>query len=150
MNGKLKIFGLIAIGFVAVFIAASTILQILTEVESAENIQSVAWLPLSATNVSYAKNYNRRYFEFDITEAEFTKWANEYLISEISKPIGVTRYTIMVDDPDVVPADIEANPHYTAIITNGLADKHTQSNHGGYTVVFDRDQKRAYFESARR
>ena len=106
MNGNLKLFGLIAIVFAAVFIAVSTILPILTEIETAENLQSVAWLPPSATNVSYARNYNRRYFEFDISEAEFTKWANEYSLSEISNPINVTRYTIIVDDPDVLPADI--------------------------------------------
>ena len=150
MDGNLKIFGFIAIGFVAVFIAASTILPILTKVESAESLQSVAWLPPSATNVSYAKNYNRRYFEFDISEIEFTKWAREYSLAEISNPIDVTRYTIMIDDLGALTADIQGNPRYTAVISNGLTDSHTQSNHGGYTVVFDRDRGRAYFESARR
>ena len=147
MNRNLKIFAILALGLFAIFIAITALLPILSAVETKENLPAVAWLPSSASNISYSKNYNRRYFEFDITEPEFRKWAKDYSLAEISNPIHVTRYTIMLED---LNADVTSNPRYTALISNGLCDSHAQSNHGGYSIAFDRDQKRAYFESANR
>lgn len=150
MNRHLKVVTILAVGFGLILYAVFAILPLLSRVESAENLPSVTWLPSSANNVSYARNYNRQYFEFDITELEFVEWANAYSLNEISKPIHVTRYTIMIDQPTALNTDVTVNPRYTATISNGLADSHTQSNHGGYSIAFDRDRKRAYFQSARR
>lgn len=150
MNRHLKVVAILAVGFGLIAYAVFAILPLLSKVESAENLPSVTWLPSSASNISYARNYNRQHFEFNITEPEFVKWANAYSLNEISKPVQVTRYTIMIDGPSALNADVTVNPRYTATITNGLANSHTQSNHGGYSIAFDRDRERAYFQSAGR
>ena len=148
MAGKKKFLVLGILGIVTLYFTSTTVLHGLTAVESAENVESVPWLPDTASNISYSKNFNRRYFEFDVSEPAFCEWAKDYSISEISEPFHISRYAIMIDNPDSV--DVDNDPRYTAVIANGLSASHTQSNHGGYSLAFDRDSDRAYFRSSSR
>ena len=150
MRGKLAVLAVTLLGGAAVYVALAIVLPALTKVESATNLPTVEWLPPAASNISFSRNFSNRYFEFDISESEFSEWAKDYSLGEIAKPIQVPRYTRMLDNPSVATSDMDNDPRYTATIANGLADSHVQSNHGGYIIVFDRDQNRGYFKSASR
>jgi hypothetical protein len=129
----------------------------LAHFETAENVARVSWLPNAASNVSYYKSYGFTAYEFDISEAEFRKWARRYELNEIGdSPIEVMRYQyvgtyapVRKDNPSLIDdakfaewaADVQAE------VGNGLYFSERRANGGGVTVAFDRDSRRAYFQS---
>jgi len=149
MRGKLSVLAATLVAVSIVYVVLAVILPALTKVESATNLPSVKWLPAAASNISFARNYNNRYFEFDIPEDDFIIWAKDYSLEEISAPIQVPRYTRMLDNSNTT-LDMDNDPKYTAVVTNGLTDSHVQSNRGGYILVFDRKETRGSFKSASR
>jgi hypothetical protein len=122
-----------------------------------------SWLPKAASDVSFARTCNWQYYEFDISEPEFVRWASRWELSEIDEPFFVTRFSVL-DSPGALydgPRDVlerrsgslipENLPGYTAQITEGLCYHHyDEKRHGGVYVAFDRGTSRAYFHSAAR
>jgi hypothetical protein len=147
---------IVVLGVVGFFVVANQMFRVLTRVECGENLQSVDWLPDSATKISYAKCYNWDLYEFDIAENDFLIWADRFELSEITEPFYITRYNIddsrVFDGPEsFLGGKLEAVPEYTAMITNGLFYyDYKEHNHGGIYVAFDREDQRAYFHYAAR
>ncbi len=130
----------------------------LTQIETAESVASVDWLPDSATNVSYYRSYLNTAYEFDIDESEFRKWSR-WDITEITEPVQMSRYLAFSKprpQEPVNPTEEEqiaftSENHERGItIRNGLYYGHTQRNGGGVWVAYDRQTGRAYFRSAPR
>lgn len=119
----------------------------------------VDWLPTDASNVSFARTYAWEYYEFDISEPAFLKWASHWQLNEIQEPFYVTRYTIIGSPPPTSTYDgprqlleaLDIEPpkepsRYTAEIRNGLMYYfHNERTHGGTYIAFDRTTGRAYF-----
>ena len=103
-----------------------------THIETGENVQSVDWLPASATSVSFYKSYSFTAYEFDIPESDFIDWA-WWDLKPITKPVRVVRYCYFSspDAPD-------------ATVTEGLHFVSEQSDGGGVWVAYDRKIGRAY------
>lgn len=117
-----------------------------TRVEYGRNVASVAWLPSSATNVSYYKSYSFTSYEFDISEAEFKAWA-WWDTEPISTPICVMRYDYPTAEKQ---AYVEHSEGSYACVTDGLGYTYRQSNGGGIQVAYDRKLGRAFFHSSPR
>jgi hypothetical protein len=124
----------------------------LTQFEAAENVARVAWLPESASNISYYRSYNYTAYEFDMSEDEFKKWI-WLSVEPITKPVEVRRHSfITASRPDLGPnptlEELEAwEAIGTATIVNGLYHLHRRGNGGGVDVAFDRNKSRVYFQS---
>lgn len=159
--------GLLIVTFlVVVGVGLRNVYDVLTKVEQGRSLPNVAWLPNAASNVSFARSYNWRYYEFDISEAEFRHWATTWELSEITVPFYVTTFRFLDSQEPPIrirydgPRDYlerkgvaipETLPDYTAEIKNGLCYYHYQEhNHGGVYVAFDRVKQRVYFRSASR
>lgn len=151
-----------AIGL-SILVTAATAIALSTSainrVETGQNLPHVDWLPDDATNVSFSRTYSWEYYEFDISEAAFKKWASHWQLNEIQEPFYITRYTIN-DSPSLtdtydgprqllitrgiqLPAQLS---NHTAEIRHGLMYfLHNDRTHGGTYVAFDRTVGRAYF-----
>ena len=57
-----------------------------------EHMGSVAWLPRTATDISYFKSYSYTAFEFTISESEFRKWADDCELAEIRETVRIPRF----------------------------------------------------------
>ena len=130
----------------------------LTQVETAENVEAVDWLPDSASNVSYYRSYMATAYEFDTTETEFVSWSR-WGTSEIEDPVTITRYKRFAYEAPSFPPnasggdaqDFEvALAEQSAIIDNGLYYGYLQGNGGGVWVGYDRELGRAFYYSAPR
>ena len=111
-----------------------------THIETGQNVKHVDWLPAAASNVSYYQSHNFTSYEFDISEAEFRKWA-WWDVKPIDKTVSIRRYNYFS-----IPDD-----RRNAIVSDGLAYCSKQrTNGGGYYVVYDRERRRAFFHSASR
>ncbi len=137
------------LGVASVYVLSAVVLPALTKVESAVNVPTVEWLPPTASNISFARNYNNRYFEFDISEGNFVEWAKSYSLNEIATPMQIPRYTQLLES-DATTLDMNNDPRYTAVVSDGLADSRTAKSGRGYIIAFDRNQNRGYFKSASR
>lgn len=129
-----------------------------TQVETAEAVKSVDWLPATASNVSYFCSYMNTAYEFDIDEAGFRQWAS-WEVAEISEPVRLARYLAFSSPRPVEPAnptkeEWEAfaveNGRRGITIVDGLYYGETLDNGGGVWVAYDRRSGRAYFQSAPR
>lgn len=99
-------------------------------------------LPPSASEISFWKDGNYRIAEFTIPEKDFRELFPKFAFTEISEP-----ETVQPKDftkPETV-ANRENAPRPTKKITNGLTFRTSQSNGGGYAIIYDRSQARAYF-----
>lgn len=130
----------------------------LTQIDTAESVASVDWLPVSATNVSYYRSYMNTAYEFDIDEAGFRDWSR-WDVAEITAPVGLSRYLAFSTPPPPEPLNATEeeqtaflNAYYkrSVKISNGLYYGHSQSNGGGVWVGYDRRTGRAYYQSAPR
>jgi len=127
----------------------------LTYVETGENVARVAWLPHSASNISYYQSYSFTAYEFDIPEADFIAWVS-WEMQPITQPVTVMRYTyIRPQRPKPSEnADFRELKAYMAHrqveVADGLYYNHRRSNGGGVSVAYDRERGRAYFQSSPR
>ena len=116
--------------------------------EIGESVQSVEWLPETASNISYYRTYSWQAYEFDISEDHFEDWATRWDIREVGSPISVRRYSYMGRFEEASDySDQENQESHTAKIRNGLYDENWASDGGGYVVAYDRSEGRAYFQS---
>ncbi len=60
--------------------------SLVTKVEQGKSLQKVKWLPIAASNVSFARSYSWSYYVFDIPEEDFLRWATKWKLSEIQEP----------------------------------------------------------------
>ena len=118
-----------------------------THPETGENVPSVAWLPQTATNISYYKTYSWTAYEFDTDEKTFRSWAAKRKLKEINDIKRIERYSywnfIKMHSTDSWSVESQ----HVAAIKAGLYDEVRQDNGGGYKVGFDREHQRAYFQA---
>lgn len=125
--------------------------------ETGENVPSVAWLPDSASNVSYYRSHMNTAYEFDISESDFCSWSR-WKVAEIEEPKTIKRYLAFFPlvEPGANSTDAELNEFLetgsrrVARLDEGLYYGHLQKNGGGVWVAFDRKSRRAYYCSAPR
>jgi hypothetical protein len=98
-----------------------------------ENVKQVSWLPPEATNVSYYKTYSWTAYEFDIDEAGFRKWADDYKLSPIKEPQKIRRYLSFIGN----------NKDVYAVVSKGLF--YSKSKGVYIHLVYDADKRRAYY-----
>jgi hypothetical protein len=117
----------------------------LTSYEYAENVETVDWLPDTATNISYFKSYLFTAYEFDISEEEFLKLAEKkgWKVKKINQTKRVLRYTYGVNQKN----NTSKKTNTEAIIDSGYYYNKRFSNGGGITVVYDNEKQTAYFQS---
>jgi hypothetical protein len=122
-------------------------------VSTANTVPTVAWLPSSATNISYYRSYSFTAYEFDIPETEFRAWSRCEL-AEIDDPVTITRYTRATSTrpspspnptDDEIKAFVEAEAEQSATIDDGLYYERTQANGGGERVAYDRKLGRGFY-----
>ena len=129
-----------------------------THIEIGEALESVDWLPDSATNVSFYRSYMNTAYEFDISEHEFCDWSR-WELAEITEPVGLSRYLQFSTPRPVEPQNpTQEKMENFALeysrrgvrISDGLYYGHTQDNGGGVWIAYDRKTGRAYYQSAPR
>lgn len=126
------------------------------------NVKQVSWLPREAINVSYYKTYSNTFYEFDISENGFKKWASDWMPEKISEPVKIRRYTAMTEKPPEhsgnvwTEKDMEAETHYQEYVIYATIKKGyyfrtpPRGNGGGTYVAYDLEKGRAYFFSCPR
>ena len=122
-------------------------------VSYANNVDSVGWLPTSASNICYYRSYQYTAYEFDISESDFLNWCPEELL-EIREPVSVPTWQHRIlQHPSTLPYKTEDELRQNLVdydatvsveITNGLFFDHLASNGGYRTYVYDRSSGRAY------
>jgi len=138
MRFSLKGLLIVVAAFACVFGYLRCYCNHLTHVETGENVQSVDWLPASATNISFYKSHSRTAYEFDIPESDFIDWA-WWNLKPITKPVRVVRYYYF-SSPDAPDATVTEGLHYVIERANG----------GGVWVAYDRKIGRAYYFACQR
>jgi hypothetical protein len=122
-----------------------------THPDTGENVKTVKWLPSDAKNISYYKTYSWTAFEFDIPEPSFNQWINKkWVMKPVGKDHSIMRYCSSNGNHRTCSCYQQCNnpkEKCIAVITNGVYDSQRWSNGGGYSVVFDRDAQRAYYQS---
>ena len=132
--------------------------------ESGAHVDSVAWLPKTATDVCFVKSYSNTAYEFQIQESEFVLWAKDELdwapdfeLKEIEGALEIVRYTAFVPKSHSGPErphqggdPLRGDPRL-AIISKGIF-YHTppRSNGGGTSVAYDRERGRGYCQHSPR
>lgn len=127
-----------------------------------ENVQHVDWLPKEATNVSYYKTYSNTFYEFDIPENGFKKWASDWGFKKIIEPKSICRYTMMTLKPPKPKSnvwteeDVAARIYFQDKVIQTIIKKGyyysspPQGNGGGTWIAYDLDKGRAYYHSCPR
>jgi len=119
--------------------------------EIGESVQSVEWLPETASNISYYRTYSWQAYEFDISEADFEDWAARWDLKEIGHAVSIPRYSYRDRYDHLDPNDPEQEDRererFWADIDNGLYDRQEDDDGGGYIVAYDRTNGRAYLQS---
>jgi hypothetical protein len=126
----------------------------LTHVETGENIDSVSWLPKSASHISYLRSYGFTAYEFDISESDFRAWSS-WELQPISKPVTVMRYSFTnqadFDTRNTSMAQWDRwEEKCRATVSDGLWYERRRGNGGGVTVAYDRTKGRAYIQTSPR
>ena len=114
-----------------------------------KNVDSLEWLPNSASNISY---YQRggfgwiKYAEFDMTKSDFKQFAtkNKWDIQE-KKDVYISVRNILNEEPLREIHGIKID-----IIPNALFYKNRAQNGGGITLVYDLDTHRGYYDASHR
>jgi hypothetical protein len=101
-------------------------------------------LPPTASRIGYFRDGLNYCAEFGVTEREFGELFNEFKFQEISQPVVVQ--SMHYGDPQMFH-HLNAN---LLMVTNGLHYRERRGNGGGYTIVYDRSQSRAYYDFAKR
>jgi hypothetical protein len=140
-----------------------TFLTGITQVEFAENVSGVPWLPAAARNVSYYRSYSWTAYEFDIPEADFLTWASDYDLQPIHEKVVVSRYlarmlnwSVMRNPSSTREAEVmmARQEHYRGLVSHSIEHGHyhrtVQSNGGGITVAYDSDIGRAFVQRSPR
>ena len=101
-------------------------------------------LPPSATRIGFFRDGINYCAEFGVSEDEFRKMFAKFTFKEISQPTELTPKNF--GDPQM----FEHLGMQLVIVTNGLRYNERWSNGGGYTIIYDRSQSRAYYDFAKR
>jgi hypothetical protein len=166
--GKLLIVVTLSLCFVG---CSHMVLHAFTDVDTAEHVASVSWLPEEASDICYYRSYGFTAYEFDISEQGFLDWAESrwagWDVQPIEEPVSVTRYRSRTDsDPpydwdaandlmDEDPEEWERQYYarraiYNASISHGFYYGHETGNGGGVQVAYDSEKGRAYVHSTPR
>lgn len=101
-------------------------------------------LPPTASRIGYYRDGLNYCAEFSVTESEFRQLFARFTLHEIAQPVVVQ--AMKYGDPQMF---YHANADLFTV-TNGLHYRERWRNGGGYTIVFDRSQSRAYYDFAKR
>ena len=109
----------------------------------AQNVESVSWLPPTASNVSYYKSYFFTAYEFNIPEKDFLALAKKkkWHVKAIEEPFPIMRYNYIVES---------SGEEKRVYISNGYFFEHRRRDGGGVSVAFDSIENKAYFQSSPR
>jgi hypothetical protein len=103
-------------------------------------------LPPTASRIGFFRDGVNYFAEFSLSENEFRQVFAKFAFSEISNRwTEVTPKTF--GNPKIFEHSADAR---RVLITNGLRYEKRYSNGGGYNVVYDRAQSRAYYDFATR
>ena len=118
-----------------------------------ENLQSVDWLPETASNVSYYRSDQVEIYEFSITVEEYKRWAERQgmHIRTITSPISVSRYMAYIPgNPHLVPSSdgltSEEFHQWQNMISIQVESGLYASEEGHYTAVYDYNSHKCYYE----
>lgn len=124
-------------------------------VSTGENLKRVNWLPSSASNISYYRNYHFTAYQFEMSESEFVNWCPKTL-AEIEKPISISTWkTRLIDfpkpDSNTTAAQFDAmidkyDSETTVVVKRGLFYEHWADNGGCSIYVFDRTNSMGYHQ----
>jgi hypothetical protein len=101
-------------------------------------------LPFTASRIGFFRDGINYCAEFSVSEDEFRHLFAQFAFTEISQPAEVAPKKF--GDPEMFE-HLGAN---LVVVTNGLRYNERWSNGGGYTIVYDRSQSRAYYDFAKR
>ncbi len=112
-------------------------------------------LPEDARNISFYRTYSWTAFECDCSEAAVRKWASGKTLKEIEAPVTAARWNAVIleekydcrrPDPDLkrLEAFRKSLGHE---VRHGLAASLRQANGGGFSLVYDRDAGRLYWQT---
>ena len=112
------------------------------------DLSSVDWLPISATGISYHRDFINLEYECTIPEAEFVRLmkSEEITLKEISTPV-IVHHSFIRRDVHFDPSIPYFNPGRFEV-KNGLFYEFRQENNGGYFIVYDRTRGIAYYQWA--
>jgi len=115
--------------------------------EVVEHVDTVDWLPASASNISYYMNKNITGMltcEFAIAESDFLDFAmqNEWPVSKMESPINVTRYTKFIEKS-------KTSDHY-AVVEQGYYYSKQWPNGAHISVAYDLVRQIAYLNRSSR
>lgn len=115
-------------------------------------VESVSWLPKEASNI-YSRNSGQlESYEFSISEEGFLDWAKSkgLAVKPITEEQSIYRYSYF--EPVEAPksnASIKELQNYFNLIEAkanvGYVEKHHSSNGSGYEVLYNAENKRAYY-----
>ena len=123
-----------------VVVAASVLVPFLlvscSQPKIEENLDAIAWLPDSASDISHSSGFGWRAWECTMTEDTFVDWAkDDYELTEISEPVVLSRFNTLKknsgDDTKVT-------------VAGGLHARDHSPGGWGYDLAFDRGSSRVY------
>ncbi len=101
-------------------------------------------LPPTALRIGFFRDGINYCAEFSVTETEFRHLFAKFAFTEISQP------TLVAPKKFGDPQMFEHLGAGRVVVTNGLCYKDRWSNGGGYIILYDRSQSRAYYDYSRR
>ena len=101
-------------------------------------------LPENASRIGYWRDGVNSLAAFEIPEDAFRRLFPEFQFREITEPPSI--YPKVFGNPLVYPTDVRTR---LVIVSSGLKYNSRWSNGGGYNIVFDRSQSRAYYDFAK-
>ena len=112
-----------------------------------ENVESVSWLPESASNISYYIHYWHTAYEFDISKEDFMKWVKSKYDApiKIKTPVKINRYNRFDLSNKIPYITIDYSKMYK--INTGYMYEDLFPNGGCVRIIFDSENSRAYYES---
>ncbi|PCJ54670.1 MAG: hypothetical protein COA79_21720 [Planctomycetota bacterium] len=132
----------------------------ITNSEKGENVESVSWLPSTASEISYYKRFSTKAYEFTISETGFLKWAKEknYKIEPINKVKSNHRYKLLLEKPypdeynyekleELRKGKAEVYMYYRMVYaTKGYYVQDLDpGTSGGYVLLYSTTNNRAYY-----
>jgi hypothetical protein len=141
-------------GLFTLFFVAGGVHGLLSErnpIRYAENVESVEWLPKSATNISYYRSYMYTAYEFDIPEEDFLEWAKRkyWNVSRIeAEPVSISRYNwpILHAADDHKYFETQERETHINIVRGYVYKKRFGRSGGGRIVAYNLDINRAYYQ----
>ncbi len=115
----------------------------------AEDLDSVPWLPESASQISYYKSYGRTVCEFNMPLKEFLKWAEEenWEVEKITEPLSMQRYTYYLTDSDtqIPERQVELEPQSVTVDSGHHCVKEIVQGHTYLEVIYNEANSKVYY-----